>query len=69
MYKATSEPILKHKKYRSCLKPGKFATTPPAKVERSQSDSSVSFKAVVDIVVYEKPKEHWAADGWSSYFA
>ena len=37
--------------------------------ERRRSDSSVTFSDSVDVVYFERPKENWASDGWSKFFA
>jgi len=36
---------------------------------RRRSDSSVSFSTQVDVVYFERPKEIWAAGGWSKFFS
>jgi hypothetical protein len=63
--KTQSAPTLEKKPVGSCLRQSRFS----GQRARRQSDPSVSFSSQVDIVVYERPKELWASDGWSNFFA
>ena len=51
----------------SCLRQSRFSLTSPR--PRSESEAQVTFSSQVDVMVYERPKEVFAGDGWSSYFA
>jgi hypothetical protein len=67
--KAKSESFLSHAKKpkRSCLRQTRFCGK-----ERRNSDSSevsVSFSPKIEVVLFQRPCEQWAADGWSNWFA
>jgi len=60
--KTKSAPVLgTAKPSASCLRSGGN--------RRRGSDSSVSFSSQVDVVYFERPKEIWAAGGWSKFFS
>lgn len=63
--KAHSVPGLISQPGASCLRPSAKRSIP----QRRHSDSSVTFSDHVDVVYFQRPKENWAADGWSKFFA
>jgi len=62
---------------RSCLRQGRFSSSgrssswcgSASHYSHSSFTSNVSFQEDVRVVVYQRPVEHWAADGWSQRFA
>lgn len=62
---------------RSCLRQGRFSSSgrssswcgSASHYSHSSFTSNVSFHKDVRVVVYQRPVEHWAADGWSQRFA
>lgn len=59
--KTKSSPVLSSvKPSTSCLRSGE---------KRQSSVSFVTFSPKVDVVYFERPKEFWANDGWSKFFA
>ena len=55
----------------SCLRRSRFSRHgSSSSEEQSHSEhSSVSFSPKVDVIVFRRPVEHWAAKGWSEYFS
>jgi hypothetical protein len=71
--KAHSDSRLLKEHRASCLRPSRFArhgsSSSSSEDLFSSSSSVVSFSPKVDVIVFRRPVEHWAAKGWSEYFA
>ena len=53
----------------SCLRQARYSGDRESRRDSELSlSSSVSFDLNVDIVVFQPPKEKWAAEGWDNYF-
>lgn len=53
----------------SCLRRSRFSRHVSSSSSSSEHSSVVSFSPKVDVIVFRRPVEHWAAKGWSEYFA
>ena len=53
----------------SCLRPSRYSGEPSRESSDQSESSAVSFCEGVDVVVFRRPTELWAADGWSDWFA
>jgi hypothetical protein len=51
----------------SCLRPSRYSGN--RRRNSDASDASVSFSSKVDVVVFQTPREQWAPEGWSNWFA
>lgn len=51
-----------------CLRQSRFSLTSPPR-QTSEPEAHVSFSSKVDVMVYQRPREVWAAKGWSDFFA
>lgn len=52
----------------SCLRESRFSPTSSPR-QRSESEAHVSFSSKVDVMVFQRTREVWAAKGWSDFFA
>ena len=68
--KTKSAPGLVSQPSLSCLRKRTNNNNAPRRGStNSSSDSSVTFSNHVDVVIFERPKEIWAAEGWSAFFS
>lgn len=61
--------LLEQRPRASCLRPSRFSGGKRLDFDSSSSFASVSFSDRVDTIVFEKPVENWAANGWSAWFS
>jgi hypothetical protein len=64
--------LKEHIKTSSCLRRSRFSrhgSLGSSSSEEHSSSSVVSFSPKIDVIVFRRPVEHWAAKGWSEYFA